>query len=240
MNSEPDKHYDIMGEAYIKKSEKSLHNAYYERPAVKALLEEINNKQVLEIGCAGGSITEWLVNQGAKVIAIDISKKMTNYTKNRIGSKAKVITGDVSKPLDFIETESIDVIIASLVLHYISNWSPVFKEFQRVLKTDGEIVISTHHPHADWKWHDRPSYFKKELYEDVWNLDGNPYAVKYYHRTLMNMFDVFHKFGFYVDVLREPFPIPEAKAINPESYDRLVTKPHFLFLRLKKIRGWSD
>ena len=39
MNSEPEKHYDIMGEAYIKKSENSLHNAYYERPAVKALLK---------------------------------------------------------------------------------------------------------------------------------------------------------------------------------------------------------
>lgn len=122
-----------MGEAYIKKSENSLHNAYYERPAVKAFLERIDKKRVLEIGCAGGSLTEWLVAQGAKVTAIDISKKMTNYTKKRIGSKAKVITADISEPLDFIETESIDVIVASLVLHYISNWLPVFKEFQRIL-----------------------------------------------------------------------------------------------------------
>jgi SAM-dependent methyltransferase len=234
MDSEPGKHYDLMGEAYIKKSENSLHNAYYERPAVRALLEEVNNKQVLEIGCAGGSITEWLVSQGAKVTAIDISKKMTNYTKERVGLKAKVITADVSKSLDFIESESIDLIIASLVLHYINNWFPVFKELQRVLKVDGEIVISTHHPHADWKWHDRPNYFRKELYEDVWTIDEKPYTVKYYHRTLADMFDVFRKFGFYVDVLHEPFPIIEAKDINPESYNRLITKPHFLFLRLKK------
>ena len=203
---------------------------------MKALLGDVKNKQVLEIGCAGGLMTEWLVDQGAKVVAIDISKKMTAYTKKRIGSKATVITADISEPLDFIEKESIDVNIASLVLHYISNWSPVFKEFQRILKADGEIVISTHHPHADWKWHDRPNYFKKELYEDVWNINGKPYKIKYYHRTLASMFDVFQKFGFYVDTLREPFPIPEAKAINPEIYERLTSKPHFLFLRLKKTK----
>jgi len=239
MNSTPDKHYDQMGAAYIKMSETSVHNAYYERPAVRALLKDITNKHVLEIGCAGGSITEWLVSQGAKVTAIDISKKMTEYTQERIGLKANVLTADVSKPLDFIATESIDVIIASLVLHYINNWFPVFNEFQRVLKEDGAIVISTHHPHADWKWHDRPNYFTKELYEDVWTIDGKPYTVKYYHRTLDNMFVVFRKCGFYVDVLREPFPIPEARAIDPESYDKLLTRPQFLFFRLKK-RGKAD
>lgn len=236
MNSELDKHYDAMGEAYIQKSENSLHNAYYERPAVKTLLEDLHDKQVLEIGCAGGSLTEWLVSQGAQVTALDISQAMTNYTKERIGSQARVITADVSKPLDYIGTESIDVIVASLVLHYISNWVPVFHELQRVLKEDGEIVISTHHPHADWKWHDRPSYFGKELYEEIWTIGGQPYQVKYYHRTLASMFAVFHKCGFYVDVLLEPFPIPEARSVNPVIYERLMTKPHFLFLRLKKRR----
>ncbi len=234
MGSEAEKYYDAMGEAYVEKSDKSLHNAFYERPAIRALLEEVENKRVLEIGCAGGSNTEWLVSQGAKVTAIDVSQNMVDITRKRVGPKAEVIQADVSKPLSFIEDESIDVVFASLVLHYVEDWLPVFQEFRRVLKQEGEIVISTHHPHADWKWHNRPDYFKKELLEDTWNIRGASYTLKYYHRTLAEMFDVFQRSGFYVDVLREPFPIPEGRSVDPEGYDKLKAKPQFLFLRLKK------
>ncbi|MFX0066933.1 MAG: class I SAM-dependent methyltransferase [Candidatus Hermodarchaeota archaeon] len=234
MNANPAKEYNEMGEAYAHKAENSFHNAYYDRPSVVALLGEVKEKQVLEVGCAGGALTEWLVNEGAKVTAIDISEEMVNYTKKRLGGKATIFTANISEPLEFINSESVDVIVASLVLHYISNWLPVFSEFQRILKPDGEIIISTHHPHADWKWHDRPNYFKKELYEEFWNLEGKAKKVSYYHRTLANMFAIFRKYSFYVDVLLEPLPKPEAKEIDPKKYEYLSKNPHFIFLRLKK------
>jgi SAM-dependent methyltransferase len=131
-------------------------------------------------------------------------------------------------------TASMDVIVASLILHYIPDWLPVFHEFDRVLIDGGEIVISTHHPHADWHWHDRPNYFTTELYEASWTIEGEAYPINYYHRPLTDMFTVFHASGFYVDTLCEPFPLSEAKPINPDAYRRLTTRPHFLFLRLKK------
>ncbi len=227
--------YDAMGAAYIKKSETSFYNVYYERPNVKALLNNLHDKRVLELGCAGGALTEWLVAQKAHVTAIDISHMMTYYTQLRVGSQARIITADISKPLDFLDTSSIDVIVASLVLHYIRDWLPVFHEFARVLVDNGEIVISTHHPHADWYWHGRPNYFTTELYEETWTTNGDTYPITYYHRPLANMFTVFHKSGFYVDTLREPFPPSEAQSKNPDAYRRLTTRPHFLFLRLKKL-----
>ncbi len=143
----------------------------------------------------------------------------------------------LSKPLDFIKSDSIDIIIASLVLHYIKNWLPVFEEFQRILNENGDVIISVHHPHADWKWFNHPNYFKKELYEDTWNIEGKPFTIKFYHRTLANMHETFRKFGFYVDVLLEPFPIQKAKEIDPKSYENLLANPRFLFLRLKKLKN---
>jgi len=228
-------YYNEMDDAYIRKTECDLHNAYYERPAIKALISEINGKKVLEAGCGGGVLTEWLVDEGAKVTAFDISKKMISYAKKRLGDKAIIHVADLSKPLAFVEDNTIDMIVASLVLHYISNWLPVFEEFKRVIKEDGSIVFSTHHPHADWKWHDRPNYFKKELYEESWNIEGKSYPVKYYHRTLANMFAIFRKYGFYVDVLLEPLPVKEGKEVDPKSYEYLLANPQFLFIRLKKI-----
>ena len=54
MKSNPDEYYDEMGEAYIRKSESGIYNAYYNIPAIKSLLSEVDNKRVLEIGCGGG------------------------------------------------------------------------------------------------------------------------------------------------------------------------------------------
>ncbi|MBN1330241.1 MAG: class I SAM-dependent methyltransferase [Candidatus Heimdallarchaeota archaeon] len=235
MKSNPSKDYDRMGEAYVRKNERDIHNALYNRPNIIALMDAIENKHVLEIGCGGGSFTEWLLNQKASVVACDISQKMVEIAKQRVGSKAEILLVDISKPLTFAEDKFFDVIVASLVLHYIDNWLPVFKEFQRILKDDGSIVISIHHPHADWLWHKRTNYFIKELYEDTWQIEGEPYKVTYYHRTLANIFAIFKKNGFYVDVLLEPFPVPEAKELDPVLYENLITKPRFLFFRLRKL-----
>lgn len=234
MNTDPGKHYDEMGIAYIRKNKQSIHNAYYNQPAIISLAGDVKDKEIFEVGCGGGSLTEWLVDQGATVTACDISEEMVKYTKKKLGAKAKVLIADISEPLDFLEDNSVDMIIASLVLHYISNWLPVFSEFKRILKNEGSIVISVHHPHADWKWFNKTNYFKKELYEDSWTIDGKPYPVTFYHRTLANMFAIFRKNGFFVDILLEPFPIPEAKEVDARTYETLLSNPHFLFLRLKK------
>ncbi|HUT81908.1 MAG TPA: class I SAM-dependent methyltransferase [Candidatus Bathyarchaeia archaeon] len=235
MKANPAKDYDTMGEAYIQKNESNIHNALYNRPNIITLIGEAENKHVLEVGCGGGNLTEWLLGQKASVVACDISERMVAYTKERIGTKAEILVADISKPLTFTEDKSFDIIVASLVLHYIDNWLPVFKEFQRILKDDGSIVISIHHPHADWLWHKKTNYFTKELYEDTWQIEGKPYKVSYYHRTLANIFAIFKKNNFYVDVLLEPFPVPEAKEIDPVIYENLITEPRFLFIRLRKL-----
>jgi len=234
MNANPSKQYDDMAELYPQKTESSLYNALYERPATKAIMPDVKDKKVLDAGCGGGSLTEWLVAQGADVIACDISEEMVKYTKKRLGNKAQVLVTDLSKPLGFIPDDSIDVIVSSLVLHYISNWLNVFTEFSRILKKNGYVVFSAHHPHADWRWFDKTNYFKKELYNDSWTINGKLYPVSYYHRTLASMFAIFRRTGFFVDILLEPLPQKEAKEKDPEAYERLLINPHFIFFRLIK------
>ncbi len=233
---DPSKFYDDMGELYTQKNENSVFNNSYERPATISLLPDVLNKSVLDAGCGGGTLTEWLVNQGAKVTAVDVSGKLVSFTKDRVGSKADVRIADLSKPLSFIPNNSIDVIVSSLVLHYIEDWSVTFSEFNRMLKNEGStIVFSVHHPHADWLWHDRENYFKKEILEETWTIQEKSFQISYYHRTLEEIFEVFVKAGFYVDKLLEPLPSPEIKTKNPRDYFILSTKPRFLFFRLKKL-----
>ena len=64
--------YQNFAELYIKHTESSSHNAYYERPAMFSILENLNFKRVLDAGCAGGIYAEWFINRKVELVAIDI------------------------------------------------------------------------------------------------------------------------------------------------------------------------
>lgn len=231
---DPKATYDAMALAYAEKNATNVWNAMYDRPNVIALIPDSNILDILEVGCGPGVLTEWLVNQKYHVSAFDISPNLLKIAQNKIGSKANLFLADAAQPLTMIPSDSTDLIISSLVLHYIENWESLFMEFSRILRSDGSIVFSTHHPHADWVWCDKENYFIKELYEETWTIDGKPYPVQYYHRTLMEMFEVFKKASFYVEELKEPFPLAGVKEIDPKAYKKLTSKPNFLYFRLKK------
>jgi len=57
--------YDAMAVEYDRHNASGAANSYYERPATIALLGEVNGKQVLDVGCGTGPVTEWLVDHGA-------------------------------------------------------------------------------------------------------------------------------------------------------------------------------
>jgi SAM-dependent methyltransferase len=69
--------------AYETDNRTGAFDAYYERPATISLLGDINGKWELEVGCGPGALTEWLVDHGAVVTAIDISPVMAGIATAR-------------------------------------------------------------------------------------------------------------------------------------------------------------
>ena len=65
--------YDAMAIDYDRHNANSAANSYYERPATMSLLGDVHGKRVLEVGCGTGPLTQWLVDQGAEVVACDVS-----------------------------------------------------------------------------------------------------------------------------------------------------------------------
>lgn len=212
---------------------KSLFNTEYERPAMMELLPaDLSNKKVLDAGSAAGWYTEQLVNLGAEVIATDISPKMVEATKRRIGERAEVLCLDLEEILPF-EDDSFDVIISSLVLHYIQDWNKPFNEFRRVLKPNGILLYSVHHPFMDIKLSVNGDYFSNELIIDQWRREGKLIDVPFYRRPLHMLINETLEF-FSIEKLIEPQPTREFKIQEPEKYEKLMKNPHFLIVKALK------
>jgi len=211
----------------------SLYNTEYERPAMMKLLPtNLKNKKILDAGCAAGWYTEQLVKLGAKVTATDISPRMIEATKRRVGENAKVLCLDLEGKLPF-EEETFDVIISSLVLHYIKDWSKTFSEFHRILKPSGKLLYSVHHPFMDIKLSMNGDYFSKELIIDQWKREGKLIEVPFYRRPLNEIVNETAAY-FTLEKLIEPQPTKVFEEKKPEKYEALMKNAHFMIVKARK------
>ena len=225
--------YDAMAEAYAADNLDSPFNAYYEQPATKILLGKVSAKRVLEVGCGAGPLTEWLADQGATVTAIDVSTEMVRLARARMKDRARILVADLALPLIFAEDASFDLVIASLVLHYLRDWVPILTEFRRVLAPDGAVVFSTHHPTMDARLHSPDDYFAVRQVTEVWQKGSGEFEVTFWRRPLTEMTKAIHQAGFAIERLEEPMPLAELVERDPDAYTRLRTQPAFLFFRLR-------
>jgi SAM-dependent methyltransferase len=225
--------YEAMADDYADAVDESPFNALYERPGVIALLPEVDGKRVLDVGCGSGPLSAWLVSRGADVVGFDISPSMVRRAERRALRSASFRVADLAEPLSFLEDSSFDVAVASLVIHYLHDWVPPLSELRRILRPDGALVLSTHHPAKDvLELSATGNYLATELLTDRWEKGGKKFDVRFWHRPLSAMFAAFDEAGFVVRKLTEPLPLPECRERFPDEWERLSTEPNFLFFRL--------
>jgi GrpB-like predicted nucleotidyltransferase (UPF0157 family)/trans-aconitate methyltransferase len=222
--------YDEFSDAYAEHAASNPYQALYDRPAILKLAGTVAGKRVLDVGCAAGHLSAKLAERGADVIGIDLSQGMVDLARKKFGDQARFERADLAQPLDFLEDDSVDVITASLVMHYLLDWAPALGEFRRVLRPGGALVMSVHHP-EDWHWFDRPDYFRTERVTDEFPIGGRNQEVQFYRRPLNKTFGALRQAGFAVDEIAEPMPLPECKDVAPAAYENLSTKPRFLYFR---------
>ena len=218
--------YQESADRYIERAETNLWNAHWDRPVIRSLLPDVSSRRVLDAGCAGGANTEWLLEQGASVVAVDVTPRMIELTRQRVGERADVHLHDLHEPMPFLKDGSIDVVMSSLTIPYVQDLKPVFVEFRRVLRRDGCLVLSTHHPFGDWQWFDLPDYFSTGVVEDRWS-EGVVH--RFWRRTMEELLGALFDAGFLLERYLEPLPSTETLARFPEEDVR--RSPNFLFVR---------
>lgn len=109
---------------------------------IEETLKLVEGEKILDVGCAGGGISKALANLGFTVHAIDIldeSIKVANEFAN--SPKITYETRDVLK--EPFPDESFDGITFLETIEHVENPAQFFKEFHRILKIGGHLIVST-------------------------------------------------------------------------------------------------
>jgi len=224
--------YENFGKAYADAIECNAWNAGYERPSTLALLPPVEGKHVLDAGCGPGVYSQWLVEHGATVTGLDASPTMVALAKERLGAAAEIRLWNLDEhPLPFADRH-FDLVLSALSIHYLSDLEGTFREFARILRPAGKVVVSTHHPFVDYNNHSTGNYHATELVEEEWDTIGRPVKVRFYRRPLSNLFSAFLAAGFHIEELSEGRPSEECRRNHPQVFDKLSRAPGFLFIRL--------
>lgn len=104
------------------------------------------SKKVLDAGCGDGRLSIIIAQEEYKVIGVDFSSKMVKTAKSRVNNYPYVyfMIGDLCN-LPFIN-QSFDIIVNCDVIEHIFNKKKLVKEFNRILKPDGIVILSTPNP----------------------------------------------------------------------------------------------
>ncbi|MGM0554967.1 MAG: class I SAM-dependent methyltransferase [Myxococcota bacterium] len=226
--------YEQLADAYAERIDTKPHNAYLERPATLGLLPDVADKRVLDAGCGPGIYTEWLVDHGAEVVGVDVSPKMVERARERVGDKARIEQADLGSDLDRFDDAGFDLVVSSLVLDYVRDVASGFRQFRRLCRPDGHLVFSVLHPLAAHLLFEPSDYFATEEVSSQWTGFGTPVVVPSYRRPLSAWTEALASAGFVIERMVEARPTEKFRAQAPEQYQELRRRPSFLCVRACK------
>ncbi|MEN7982053.1 MAG: class I SAM-dependent methyltransferase [Nanoarchaeota archaeon] len=242
---EAKKKYDLSAEGYHNRRTKEnpkgwFYNELLEMPSTLSLLGKIKNKKILDFGCGTGIYAKFLTKKGAKVKGFDISKEMLNIAK-RENPKLDLKKGSGYK-IPF--KEKFDIILASLVVHYLKDWDKMFREVGRVLKKDGFFIFSTENPVVESrkkitignkKISVFGNYFNEgKIYGSLKDNKGKKMKISYYHKTYETIIKTILKNNFEIIDYKDCFPLKKSQKLFPEDYAKYSKNPLFCVWKVRK------
>lgn len=229
----PKTDYDEFAEAYSADNETNLLNGYYERPAMLNLAGDVDGRRILDVGCGSGPLSAALRDRGALVAGLDLSAAMIELARARLGEDADLIVHDVAEPLPYADA-TFDDVVASLVLHYLEDWTQPLAELRRVLKPGGRLLLSVNHPILYKMLNPDADYF--DIAEFSYDAEHAGRTVVYtnWHRPLQGMSDAFTAAGFDISVIQEPPVAPDTpRELLPPNLRHRARFISFIFFVLR-------
>ncbi len=210
-------------------------------PTLKRLLPDFNNISVLDIGCGYGWHTAYASTHGArKVVGIDSSSKMLEVAKQK--SKNLNIDYHLGELSDInFNDQQFDLVLSSLVIHYIEDYEQLVKDVHTLLDKDGLFIFNVEHPtftaNGSQDWHYNEDGTIMHFPVDNYYVEGARNAIflgesmRKYHRTLTTYVMTLLNNGFQIEALVEAHPNEDIIHLMPDERRR----PMMLMIKARKI-----
>ena len=202
-----------------------------EQPVVHPMLEALPAGVALDAACGTGRHAAKLAELGHSVIGVDTTEAMLDV------ARAKVPDADFRRgrledlPLD---DASVDVITCSLALTHVPDLGPVMREFARVLRLGGAVVLSDMHPFNTMMGGSIAGWSGDDI------TKGIPYVVNLVHQV-SDYVDAFNAAGLSIVTCAEPRfgdaqveRVPSYPLYPDASRQAFVGGPYLLIWQLQK------
>ena len=213
-----------------------------EWPALKAMLGEVRDLDVVDLGCGYGWFSRWARENGAvRVLGLDLSEKMLD--------RARSATTDLAISYEVADLERLDLppgafdlAYSSLAFHYVEDAARLYGAIGRALRPGGRLVFSTEHP--IYMAPTSPGWSVGQNGERIWPLNQYlvegprttdwlaPGVVKH-HRTIGTTLNALIQAGFAVEHVEEFCPTPKQIAAQPGLAEE-VERPMFLLVSARR------
>lgn len=212
---------------------------------LKEMLPDLENKDILDLGCGFGWHCRYVGEQGASsVIGIDISEKMLQTAREMTNDPTISYLNIPMEDIAFSESQ-FDVVISSLAFHYVDSFKTICEKVNHYLKPDGTFVFSVEHPlftsrdEQDWFYDEQGNRLHWPV--DDYQLEGVRQTtfltedVIKYHRTFSTYINDLIHAGFSIREVKEPIPTKELVENIPGMKDE-YRRPMFLIISAEKAK----
>lgn len=218
------------------------YNEVVEMPEMKRNLPNLENKSILDVGCGMGHLIEHILKQAPKnVTGVDLSRRMVDYCRNKKAFNNVVFKEGHFLDIDF--DQNFDVIISSLVFHYIEDFNALCHKLAIIMNKDGTLIFSMEHPivTAGKNPESTPEdvrlkmdhYFEESGRSMYWK--GLETTVGKYHHTISTILNSLIQNGFTVEKVTELGQTKEVfESYSKERIEKLSHYPPFIMLKCKK------
>ncbi|TAL60591.1 MAG: bifunctional 2-polyprenyl-6-hydroxyphenol methylase/3-demethylubiquinol 3-O-methyltransferase UbiG [Legionella sp.] len=121
---------------------KTLHDINPARMQFITQHTTLEDKQVLDVGCGGGILSEAMAKAGAQVVGLDAEVEAIN-TAQAHASASKVNVDYICSPIEDYDHAPFDVITCMEMLEHVPKPELVLEHCMRLLKPGGLLLVST-------------------------------------------------------------------------------------------------
>lgn len=138
----------------------------------------VAGKRVLDLGSGEGFGAAILAESASAVVGVDVDERTVEHaTLNWSGPSTSFVRGN-ALDLSAFETDSFDVVVAFEIVEHVTDQARMFAEIDRVLSSDGILIVSTpdRRMYSEASGRENPFHERELSYEEFSSLLHGTFA----------------------------------------------------------------